>query len=223
MVDRKKHSGISICQLEPDNMDDLLGKVNRDDTSTIGIEAIVSLVGKNWEKVEGGKNTMSDIAKDGVKALRELSERVHIWNLSTWVADLYLTEAGISPEVGRAAAMPAVGLFWLDSNGKVFGFRAPTRDADTYGDFVIYSRSHYEDWGRIQGESVDFRGKQYEDVPRGRVVFNIKKRTFTVFLPCEYRKTEYAEARLNINSFFRLPPSLVRYDYNDEHYQRTDW
>ena len=74
---------------------------------------------------------------------------------------------------------PQVGIFWL-IDGKPIIDSTPLSEAEDYGDFRTYPRSHIDVWeqwrlgGRVPGES------EYEEFPRGRVMFNTKTRRFTL-------------------------------------------
>jgi len=149
-------------------------------------------------------------------ARRKLARDIHIWNMASQIADAYEKET-------RKAGAPMVGIFWFDSKGKVHGFGEPLRDAEEHGDFRICRRDHYETWHAIEEMSPEFKDKEYEDVDRGRITYDVKREKFVVYLPKEYQAAKMAKARRNINSYFNLPREFVEYDYTDEHYQKTEW
>ena len=73
---------------------------------------------------------------------------------------------------------PHVGIFWL-LNGKLLIDSVPLGEAEPYGDHLTHPRSHIDVWeqwrldGKVPGES------EYEDFPRGRVIYNTKTQRFT--------------------------------------------
>jgi len=75
--------------------------------------------------------------------------------------------------------IPHVGIFWL-LNGKLIIDSMPLGKAEPYGDHLTYPRSHIDVWGqwrlgdKVPGES------EYEEFPRGRVMYNTKTRRFTL-------------------------------------------
>ena len=101
-----------------------------------------------------------------------------------------------------ASAIPYVGIFWgvpdSDQNDQIrlVVDRTPKEDAESYGDCLTHSRGHYEvweSWRRLGPKGLKLRGMpssiafhEYEDFPRGRIVFDTISQTFVV----------YADARL---------------------------
>ena len=73
---------------------------------------------------------------------------------------------------------PHVGIFWL-IDGKPIIDSTPLSESKDYGDFRTYPRSHIDVWeqwrlsGRVPGDV------EYEEPPRGRVMFNKKAGRFT--------------------------------------------
>jgi hypothetical protein len=74
---------------------------------------------------------------------------------------------------------PRVGIFWL-LNGKLITDSMPLGEAEPYGDHLTHPRSHIDVWeqwrlgGKVPGES------EYEEFPRGRVMYNTKTQRFTL-------------------------------------------
>ena len=89
------------------------------------------------------------------------------------------------------------------------------RDAVDYGAFKIYDRSHYEVWEAVVCANPSWAALEYDQVPRGRVLFRpaLKCPEFIVYLPVELTEHESlirAEFKLN---------GKVSFDYSDEHYR----
>jgi hypothetical protein len=74
---------------------------------------------------------------------------------------------------------PHVGIFWL-LNGKLLIDSVPLGEAEPYGDHLTHPRSHIDVWeqwrlgGKVPAES------EYEEFPRGRVMYNTKTQRFTL-------------------------------------------
>jgi hypothetical protein len=74
---------------------------------------------------------------------------------------------------------PQVGIFWL-LNGKLLIDSVPLGEAEPYGDHLTHPRGHVDVWeqlrlgGKVPGES------EYEEFPRGRVMYNTKTQRFTL-------------------------------------------
>ncbi len=116
----------------------------------------------------------------------------------------------------RTGAIPEVGIFWIDGSGTMFGEGIPLRDAVDYGDFRIFDGSHVDLWSRAVKANPKWRGLEYEQVPRGRVVYrrDPKKPAFIVYMP-----KRLAKHKGRVISRFELPRGYVRFDFSDEHYR----
>jgi hypothetical protein len=74
---------------------------------------------------------------------------------------------------------PRVGIFWLvDGEPLVDG--TPLRAAEDYGDFKTHPRSHLEAWSLLQQNGIAPPEVEYEEFPRGRVMYNPTTRRFTL-------------------------------------------
>ena len=83
--------------------------------------------------------------------------------------------AGKTEESGE----PRVGIFWM-LNGEPLIDYAPLSEAEPYGDHVTHPRGHAEVWEQYQLGGVVPREMEYEEAPRGRVMYNTKTRRFTL-------------------------------------------
>lgn len=117
---------------------------------------------------------------------------------------------------GKTAAIPEVGVFWIADDGTMFHESVSLRDAEDYGDFKIFGGCHYDLWRKAVRANPQWRDKEYENVPRGRVVYRRHPKTphFIVYLP--KRLLKY---RGKVVSTFHLPSAYVRFDTTDEHYE----
>ena len=119
----------------------------------------------------------------------------------------------------KVAAIPSVGIFWYDQDtGKVYSEMTSMRDAEGYNDFLIHEGAHYDAWRKVVSQNPKWKGTEYEDVPRGRVVYrkDPKKPEFIVFAARELNK---ARSKNAIMGEFSLPHSHTRFDFTDEHYE----
>jgi hypothetical protein len=125
-------------------------------------------------------------------------------------------------------AVPHVGIFWLVSDPERDMFvtdSVPISEAELYGDCLTHPRGHYEMWDRWQRAGPSWLKRnglptaicrtEYEEHPRGRIVYERSADLFVV----------YADRRLHITKTismiveaFRLPGdrSVVR---SDDHYR----
>jgi hypothetical protein len=87
---------------------------------------------------------------------------------------------------------PHLGIFWLvqPSNGdaRLLAAACPLDQADAYGDCLTYGPGHYETWAQWRRDmTVDpdvralVRSYEYEDWPRGRIVFDRSRDVFILY------------------------------------------
>jgi hypothetical protein len=109
---------------------------------------------------------------------------------------------------------PYLGIFWL-LDGKLFTDSAPLSQAEPYGDHLTHPRGHvhvWEEWQRIGKVSLDL---PYEELPRGRVMFNVKKNEFVLLADRCILKKRSAVAE--IRNVFHLPKKITL--DGDPHYR----
>lgn len=116
----------------------------------------------------------------------------------------------------KKAAIPELGIFWIDDSGTMFAEGVPLNAAEDYGDFKIFGGNHYDLWDKATRANPKWKGKEYEEVPRGRVVYkkDIKKPEFIIYLP-----KKIAKFKNKVIGKFNLPSGYVKVDTSDEHYQ----
>ncbi len=90
---------------------------------------------------------------------------------------------------------PSVGIFWWvqddTGNGALVTDRTPLASAEPYGDCLTHARGHYDVWERWRLLSAAARVKdglpqvivdrEYEDLPRGRVVYPQPSARFWIY------------------------------------------
>lgn len=96
--------------------------------------------------------------------------------------------------------VPSVGIFWgvpvSDQNARIQLVidRTSTGEAEIYGDFLTHPRGHYEVWEswrrlgptglKLRRMPISIAFHEYEDFPRGRIVFDTKSSTFVIYADC---------------------------------------
>lgn len=139
-----------------------------------------------------------------------------------------MTEPGSGDRSKVAAPIgPSVGVFWQipDERGQqhLVVDREHLLRAEPYGDCLTHPRGHYEvwnDWQR-QGFLRDRRWPlailvhEYEDFPRGRVVFHVPSNAFWIYAD---RRLQRPVTIANIKAAFWLAGEtwLVK---SDDHYR----
>ena len=88
-----------------------------------------------------------------------------------------------SAQIGRKRKVPvasAVGIFWV-VDGKPLAFGAPLLEAEPYGELKNYKQSHYSLWEFLRHSRIVPQDSDYEDYPRGRVVYNTRSDSLMFF------------------------------------------
>jgi hypothetical protein len=123
---------------------------------------------------------------------------------------------------------PHLGIFWVaqTSNGKARLLTAgcPLDQAEPYGDCLTYGPGHYETWAHWRrGRTVEpalralVRSYEYEDWPRGRIVFDRSRDLFIIYAD---RKLLTPATIARIAAQFHLPAERTE-TQSDWHYQST--
>lgn len=121
---------------------------------------------------------------------------------------------------------PRVGVFWMveTAAGRVHLLTAAMllAEAEPYGDFLTFGSGHYEVWSRWRSDKtldrdvlVLVRTDEYEDWPRGRVVFDGVKQRFVIYAD---RKLLTVDRVAAITERFGIDPTAV-VTHTDFHYR----
>jgi len=73
-----------------------------------------------------------------------------------------------------------VGIFWVVGTRLILD-SSPLNEAEPYCDNLTYRKSHIDRWTELQQVGVAPLDVEYEEPPRGRVVFNMKTHRFTLY------------------------------------------
>lgn len=79
------------------------------------------------------------------------------------------------------AGIPQVGIVFL-YNGKIFIDATPVTEAESYAHFKIHRSDHYQYWEQLSCMRAVPIEVGYDEVPRGRAVYDTKTRKFKLFL-----------------------------------------
>jgi hypothetical protein len=72
---------------------------------------------------------------------------------------------------------PQVGIFWLIDANLIID-ASPLSEAEPYGDCLTHRNSHIDYWTGQQRRGTVPSDVEYEEHPRGRVVYNAKEQKF---------------------------------------------
>lgn len=74
-----------------------------------------------------------------------------------------------------------VGIFWLLADGMLLVDKVPLPEAEPYGDCLTHPRSHTDQWEEFRKQRIIPADVEYEEYPRGRVSFDMKRNVFMLF------------------------------------------
>src|SRR3984893_2441067 len=124
---------------------------------------------------------------------------------------------------------PQVAIFWLvqatEGEARLLAAGCPLDQADPYGDCLTYGPGHYETWTQWRRDrTVEpalraiVRAYEYEDWPRGRIVFGRAGDLFVLFAD---RKLITPATIARIKTQFHLPTERAEVQ-SDFHYQSAE-
>jgi hypothetical protein len=109
---------------------------------------------------------------------------------------------------------PCVGIFWL-VGGQLLIDSTPLEEAEQYGDFLTHPRGHAEVWERYRRDGTVYPESEYEEAPRGRVMYSSRTRKFTLLADrCILKKKTFVE---KIKKEMGLPKDTII--EGDSHYR----
>ena len=136
----------------------------------------------------------------------------------------FKAETVVAPRSARAFTAPAVGIFWRLDNVLVID-RSPLAEAEAYGDCLTHAAGHYErwlEWQALGGTALASMGyptciafTEYDEWPRGRIVYERPKRRFVMYADRRLRGVD-AIAALKVAFGLQEASVLVT---GDPHYQ----
>jgi hypothetical protein len=124
---------------------------------------------------------------------------------------------------------PHVGIFWLvqapDGEARLLAKGCALEQAEPYGDRLTYGPGHYETWAHWRRDrTVDpalralVRSSEYEDWPRGRIVFDRSRELFILYAD---RKLLTPATIARLKTQFLLPTERIEVQ-SDFHYQSRE-
>jgi len=111
-------------------------------------------------------------------------------------------------QVGR------VGIFWI-YKGRILSDSVPWSEGEPYGEFVNGLSDHCTYWVSVQRQLPELRRYEYEQVPRGRVVYRTTDDTFLLYGSERFARDEIQQRR--VTQDFQLVGKRVIVK-PDEHY-----
>ena len=116
---------------------------------------------------------------------------------------------------GKMDSEPMVGIFWLFKGELIFDV-TPVSAAEPYGDCVGHANSHIEFWTSLQNAGVIPLDVEYEEPPRGRVVYDVRIHKYYIYTDKCIRDIPAVVRRIFRD--FSLPPDSAVIT-SDGHYR----
>lgn len=106
-----------------------------------------------------------------------------------------------------------VGIFWVFRGG-ILAASFAVQDGEKYGDAINGLTDHVKYWPRFQNQLPELIDLEYQDIPRGRVLFMKPSQEFHVYMDKVLHNSKTKRALLKE---FSLPPKSSRFR-TDAHY-----
>lgn len=137
----------------------------------------------------------------------------------TELADMIAQYKAINRRWRHRALVPQVGVFWMDlATATVYADKTSLARARDMGNIKIHPRGHYDVWHKIVKRHPVWRGREYEDIPRGRVVW-FNELPVPRFMVYANRAGNTPRMKAALARAFNLPRGHYDFDWTDEHYE----
>ena len=108
-----------------------------------------------------------------------------------------------------------IGVFWIFDN-KVFLETQKLEDIKSINGFKDSDLSHYQAWDKVKTQHPKFYLYEYEDIPRGRIVYDIEKNEFIIY--CNKNTLQEDISKKLISEKFKILNENMIFK-EDEHYR----
>ena len=134
----------------------------------------------------------------------------------TEMLDHFAAKNRASRDQRKFSPQPQVGIFFV-YEGRLLMEGTPVGNAEPYGDFKGHKRGHPDFWQMLQRNDIVPQNVEYDEVPRGRVGYEVKEQKFLVLMDkCILENqciVDQIGRDLNLRSSNTAPPRL------DSHYK----
>ena len=115
-------------------------------------------------------------------------------------------------------AVGKIGIFWWH-NGRVLSAISPVAEGTAVNGIVDSAFAHVDTWPNLQKRHRELRDLEYEDVPRGRVLFLQRQNKFRVLLD---KKLLEPAIKAAICQTFGLPKAGTEFEFKTDSHYTTD-
>jgi hypothetical protein len=109
----------------------------------------------------------------------------------------------------------SIGVFWIYKS-QIYFKSIITDDVKAINGFKDSDFAHYQVWNELSSQNKDFYLYEYEDIPRGRVIYDIKSSQFIVYSNYDIINSDEAKALIIKGFNLRVDNVLFK---NDDHYK----
>lgn len=111
------------------------------------------------------------------------------------------------------AAEASVGIFWVEDK-TIHAHAVPLSAGLNYGDCVNGPLDHVDYWPELERQHPRLRGREYFELPRGRVVYRRQEGRFAVLMDARLHDPALKAA---VREHFHLPARKTEFE-QDAHY-----
>jgi hypothetical protein len=111
-----------------------------------------------------------------------------------------------------------IGVFWIYDN-QIFCETQNIKDIKPINGFIDSDLAHYQVWDSVKNQHPKFYLYEYEDIPRGRVVYYIEENQFIIYCNENILKQDISK-KLILDKFQLLSKNFIF--KKDEHYKLFD-
>jgi len=108
-----------------------------------------------------------------------------------------------------------IGVFWI-YKFQIYFKSIITDNVKAINGFKDSDFAHYQEWNEISSQNKDFYLYEYEDIPRGRVVYDVENTQYIVYSNEDIINSD--KAKNSITEAFNLNTTKVIFEY-DAHYK----
>ena len=108
-----------------------------------------------------------------------------------------------------------IGVFWIYKQN-IYLKSIKVDNVKAINGFIDSDFSHYQVWDEISAQNKDFYLYEYEDIPRGRVVYDVEYTQYIVYSNEDIINSD--KAKKSITEAFNLNTTKVIFEY-DAHYK----
>lgn len=123
-----------------------------------------------------------------------------------------------APPESVSGPSPSTGILWLYGE-KLLMACTPLSESEHYGDCLTSPASHVDGWEDLRQNGTVRADEEYDDFPRGRVVYDTKRDVFVLYADrCVLKQNRYVDA---VIEEFGLPEAKFE-TKTDLHYRCTE-